>query len=187
MVWRSKFHHDPPRNSSSFSRYWCIQHQYLSYTFKLGPCEEYHTVKTSSPACVWYMKRKPWLCRSICPRRSSPYSSSFSHYVGICDSSAFITTHVQLTSSINISFFLKHMKAHMTPIDASQQHCPEYTVISHACPPIIVRYGLRILHIILFTTCTKVTKMAIHREDGSTRIHRWPERMQHDRITLSTL
>ena len=87
------------------------------------------------------MKRKPWLCRSICPRRSSPYSSSFSHYVGICDSSAFINTHVQLTSSINISFFLTHMKAQMTPIDASQQHCPEHTAISHACPPIIVRCG----------------------------------------------
>ena len=116
------------------------------------------------------MRVKPWICRSICPRRSSPYSSSFSHYVGICDSFPFITTHVQITSSINISFFLKHMKAHMTPIDAAQQYCPEHTVIWHACLPIIVRYGLRTLHIILFTTCTKVTKMAIPCEFGSTPI-----------------
>ena len=144
-------------------------------------------MKTSSPACVRYMRVKPRLCRSICPRRSSPYSFSFSHYVGICDSFSFITTHVQLTSSMNISFFLQHRKAHMTPIEASQQHCPEHTAISHACPPIIVRYGLRTLHIILFTTCTKVTKMAIPCEFGSTRINRWHEQMQHDRVTWSTL
>ena len=88
------------------------------------------------------MRVKPWLCISICPRRSSPYSFSFSHYVGICDSFSFITTHVQLTSSMNISFFLQHRKAHMTPIEASQQHCPEHTAISHACPPIIVSVAL---------------------------------------------